>query len=190
MGEGLGAGGTPPGVVNSTLGRRGRFLRAKLFSGSSPPPAPPALRARAMPQIDGQIDMPAIGKFDISQMDAKSSLAAAAALDHIARANREPAGQIICERGHVKNPPRKQQPSWNLPLAMPDERDSSETARRSATISVNRCGQAVPARNRAARITMQDAIGCLATLVRRETRRRGDRRLQFKDRSRCPGPRP
>jgi hypothetical protein len=64
-----------------------------------------------MPQIDGQIDMPAIGKFDISQMDAKSSLAAAAALDHIARANREPAGQVIWKRGHVKillgsnNPP-------------------------------------------------------------------------------------
>jgi hypothetical protein len=77
-----------------------------------------------------------------------------------------------------------------LPLAMPDERDSSETARRSATISVNRCGQGVPARSRAAGITMQDAIGRLATLVRRETGRRGYSRLQFKDRSRCPGPRP
>jgi hypothetical protein len=61
--------------------------------------------------IDGQLDMPAIGKFEISQMDAKSSSTAAAALDHIARAHREPAGQVICEGGHVKillesnNPP-------------------------------------------------------------------------------------
>jgi hypothetical protein len=111
MGEGLGAGGTPPGVVDLTPGRRGRFLRAKLFSGSGPPPAPPALRVRAMCDIDGQLDMPAIGKFEISQMDAKSSSTAAAALDHIARAHREPAGQVICEGGHVKillegnNPP-------------------------------------------------------------------------------------
>ena len=111
MGEGLGAGGTPPGAVDLTPGRRGRFLRAKLFSGSGPPPAPPALRLRAMCDIDGQLDMPAIGKFEISQMDAKSSSTAAAALDHIARAHREPAGQVICEGGHVKillesnNPP-------------------------------------------------------------------------------------
>jgi len=55
-----------------------------------------------MRHIDGQLDMPAIGKFEISQMDAKSSSTSAAALDHIARAYREPAGQIICEGGHVK----------------------------------------------------------------------------------------
>src|SRR5262249_46390270 len=92
MGEGLGAGGTPPGAVDSTRGRSGRFLRAKLFSGSPPPGAPPALHARAMRHIRRQVDMPAVRKFEISQMDAKGSLAAAAALDHVARANREPTG--------------------------------------------------------------------------------------------------
>jgi hypothetical protein len=102
MGEGLGAGGTPPGAVNSTLRRRGGFLSEKLFSGSPPLRAPPPLRARAMRNIDRQVDVPAVGKFEISQMDAKSSLAAGTALDDIASSNREPAGQVICERGHVK----------------------------------------------------------------------------------------
>jgi hypothetical protein len=58
---------------------------------------------------------------------------------------------------------------------MPEQRDSSETAGRSAAISVNPCGQCVPARNRTARI-------CHV--------RRRYRRPQFKNRSRCPGPRP
>jgi hypothetical protein len=56
-----------------------------------------------MRNIDRQVDVPAVGKFEISQMDAKSSLAAGTALDDIASSNREPAGQVICERGHVKS---------------------------------------------------------------------------------------
>jgi len=100
--RGWGLGGTPPGAVNSTLGRRRRFLRAKLFSGCPPPRAPPPLRAPALRNIDRQINVRAVGKFEISQMDAKSSLAPAPALDDIARPNREPAGQVFCERGHVK----------------------------------------------------------------------------------------
>jgi hypothetical protein len=191
MGEGLGAGGTPPGAVDSTLGRHGGFLRAKLFSASGPPRAPPALRALSMRQIDGQIDMPAIGKFDISQMDAKSSLAAAAALDHIACANREPAGQIICERGHPEILLGSNNPRGTCRHQMPEQRDSSETARCSATISVDRCGQGVPARNRAARMTMQDAIGCLlGDALQARTRTARLQAPAFKDRSRCPGPRP
>ena len=55
-----------------------------------------------MRNIDRQVDVPAVGKLEISQMDAKSSLAAATALNDIAGPNREPAGQVICERGHVK----------------------------------------------------------------------------------------
>jgi hypothetical protein len=100
--RGWGLGGTPPGAVRSTRARRRRFLRAKLFSGCPAPRAPPPLRACAMRNIDRQVDMPAIRKFEISQMDAKSSLAAPAALDHIAGPDREPAGQVICERRHVK----------------------------------------------------------------------------------------
>src|SRR5262245_27749191 len=72
--RGWGLRGTPPGAVDSTRGRSGRFLRAKLFSGSPPPGAPPALHARAMRHIRRQVDMPAVRKFEISQMDAKGSL--------------------------------------------------------------------------------------------------------------------
>jgi hypothetical protein len=150
--RGWGLGGTPPGAVHSTLGRRGRFLRAKLFSDCPPPRAPPPLRARAMRNIGRQIDVPAVGKFEISQMDAKSSLAPATALDDIASSNREPAGQIICERGHVKillgsnNPPGTCRHQCQTSATVPRRRGVR------LPISVNRCGQGVPARNRAARI--------------------------------------
>jgi hypothetical protein len=55
-----------------------------------------------MRDIDRQVDVPAVGKFEISQMDAKSSLATGTALDDIASSDREPTGQVMCERGHVK----------------------------------------------------------------------------------------
>src|SRR6266403_1257821 len=188
--RGWGLGGTPSGAVDSTLGRHGGFLPAKLFSASGPPRAPPALRARSMRQIDGQIDMPAIGKFDISQMDAKSSLAAAAALDHIACANREPAGQIICERGHPKILLGSNNPSWNLPPpnARPARQfrdgagfghDFCESlwTRRSRTQP--RCTDDPARRNR----QLGDALQARNRTARLEA-------SAIKDRSRCPGPRP
>jgi hypothetical protein len=145
MGEGLGAGGhsTRRWRLNAQAGRQ--FLGAKLFSARGPPGRTAAVRARPVPQVDRQLDMPAVGKLEISQTDAKTPSASAAALHHVTRADREPAGEIICERSH-HNPPRKQQPSWNLPPPMPDQHDSSETASRPAVIFVNRCGQALPPR--------------------------------------------
>jgi hypothetical protein len=125
MGEGLGAGGhsTRRWRFNAQAGRR--FLSVELFSGR-PRGGAAAARAHPMRQVHWQFHMPAVGKLEISQMDAKTSSASAAALHHVTGADWEPAGEI-CERSH-HNPPRKQQPSWNLPASMPDERDSSETA--------------------------------------------------------------
>jgi len=144
MGEGLGAGGhsTRRWQLNAQAGPAvpGR----ELFSRRGPPVrTAAAVRARPVPQIDRQLDMPTVGKLEISQTDAKTPPASAATLHHVTRADWEPAGEIICERSH-RNPPRKQQPSWNLPPPMPDRHDSSETASRPAVISVNRCGKGLP----------------------------------------------
>jgi len=49
-----------------------------------------------MRQIDRQLDVPAIWKLQISQSDTQTTGIAAAALDHVARSNREPAGKTIC----------------------------------------------------------------------------------------------
>jgi hypothetical protein len=146
MGEGLGAGGW--GALHPALAikRAGRpaVPGRELFSRRGPPVrTAAAVRARPVPQIDRQLDMPAVGKLEISQTDAKTPPASAATLHHVTRADREPAGEIICERSH-RNPPREQPPFWNLPPPMPDQHDSSETASRPAVISVNRCGKALP----------------------------------------------
>ena len=133
MGEGLGAGGHSTRRYAFNARASPRFLSSKLFSSLASPRKAPATRARPVCQIGGQFDVAAIGKLKISQTDAKASLSPAAALDHVARADREPAGEIIWERGHV-NPPRKQQPSGNLAAPMPNQGDSSATGPRFALI--------------------------------------------------------
>jgi hypothetical protein len=45
--------------------------------------------------IDRQLDLATVGKLQISQMDAKSTLASAVALDHVAGTDREPAWKAI-----------------------------------------------------------------------------------------------
>jgi hypothetical protein len=180
--RGWGLGGTPPGAVNSTLGRRGRFLRAKLFSDCPPPRAPPPLRAPAMRNIGRQIDVPAVGKFEISQMDAKSSLAPATALDDIASPNREPAGQVICERGHVKillgsnNPRGTCRHQCQTSATVPRRR---RVRPRFLWIAVDKRSGAQPR--------------CTDLPCNTATWRRSQARLEppaIKDRSRCPGPMP
>ena len=44
--------------------------------------------------------MAAVGKLQVTHVDAQTAVAAAAALDHVAGADREPAGQTICSRTH------------------------------------------------------------------------------------------
>ena len=53
-----------------------------------------------MRNIGRQIDVPAVGKFEISQMDAKDPLGAAMALDYISCADREPVREPLCEGTH------------------------------------------------------------------------------------------
>jgi hypothetical protein len=54
--------------------------------------------------VGRQFDLAAVGKLKISQMDAKPALASAVALDHVAGADREPAGKAIYRRTHQKPP--------------------------------------------------------------------------------------
>jgi len=138
MGEGLGAGGHSTRRYAFNARASPRFLRLKLFSSLAAPRKAPATRARPVRQIGRQFDVSAIGKLQISQTDAKASVAPAAALDHVARADREPAGETVCKRTHeflLEATPR------NFPAPMSKHRDGSETARRQALISVDRCGQ-------------------------------------------------
>jgi hypothetical protein len=59
--------------------------------------------------VDRQFDVAAIRKLQISQTDAKTALPAAAALDHVARADREPAGETVCKGTH-EYPPESKKP--------------------------------------------------------------------------------
>src|SRR5262249_37808913 len=102
--RGWGLGGTPPGAVGSTLRRRPGFLCPKLFSRPCAARGLAAVRARPMGDVGWQLDLPPVGKLEISQMDAEGSLGSAMALDHVACADREPARELICEQTH-DNPP-------------------------------------------------------------------------------------
>jgi hypothetical protein len=57
-----------------------------------------------MRQVDRQFDEAAIRKLQISQTDAKTALPAAAALDHIPRADWKPAGETVCKGTHEYPP--------------------------------------------------------------------------------------
>jgi hypothetical protein len=140
MGEGLGAGGHSTRRYAFNARASPRFLSSKLFSSLASPRKAPATRARPVCQIGGQFDVAAIGKLEISQTDAKASLSPAAALDHVARADREPAGETVCNRTHkYLLEPTTLLGTFRPP--MPDHHDGSETARQQPQISVNRCGQ-------------------------------------------------
>jgi len=140
MGEGLGAGGHSTRRYAFNARASPRFLRLKLFSSLASPGKAPATRARPVCLISRQFEVAAIGKLKISQTDAKASLFPAAALDHVARADREPAGETVCKRTH-EIPPGSNATAGNFPAPMSKHRDGSETARRQAQISVDRCGQ-------------------------------------------------
>jgi len=140
MGEGLGAGGHSTRRYAFNARASPRFLSSKLFSSLASPRKAPATRARPVCQIGWQFDVAAIGKLEISQTDAKASLFPAAALDHVARADREPAGETVCKRTHkYLLEPTTLLGTFRPP--MPDHHDGSETARQQPQISVNRCGQ-------------------------------------------------
>jgi hypothetical protein len=95
MGEGLGAGGhaTRRWRINS-LGAAWFRLAEELFSTTGPT-STPGPRAPAIGRIARQIDLATIGKFEITRADAEPAAVAAATLDHVPRARREPAGETI-----------------------------------------------------------------------------------------------
>jgi hypothetical protein len=96
-----------------------------------------------MRQIGRQFDLAAVRKLQISQTDAKPPLAAGAALDYVARADRKPAGETVCKGTH-EYPPESNTALGNFPAPMSEHRDGSETAWQQAQISVDRCGQRSP----------------------------------------------
>src|SRR5262245_8391104 len=114
MGEGLGAGGHSTRRYCLNAEASIRFLRLKLFSNLAPPGEAPSARARPVRLVDRQFDMAAIRKLQISQSDAKTALPAAAALDHVARADREPAGETVCKGTHEYPPESKKNRAWEL----------------------------------------------------------------------------
>lgn len=96
--RGWGLGGTPPDVSCPTPVRRGGSCPTGLFSRRGPAGGTQPARARPFRQIERQFDVPAVRELQISQMDVEAPFAAAAAFDHVAGTNREPAGQTICLR--------------------------------------------------------------------------------------------
>lgn len=54
-----------------------------------------------MGDVGWELDLPAVGKLKISQMDAQRSFGAATALDHVSCPDREPARETVCEGAHA-----------------------------------------------------------------------------------------
>src|SRR5262252_5187354 len=195
MGEGLGAGGHSTRRYAFNARASPRFLRLKLFSSLASPGKAPATRARPVCLISRQFEVAAIGKLKISQTDAKASLFPAAALDHVARADREPAGETVCKRTH-EIPPGSNAMAGNFPAPMSKHRDGSETARRQAQISVDRCGQGASDPNagqiRNSEVPQGNRVWPTPDASRPVTypRNPGPNASAFKDRSRCPAPKP
>jgi hypothetical protein len=106
--RGWGLGGTPPGVGYLTPDRNGGSCPAKLFSSCGPAAASVCPRTGSLRQIRRQVDreihLAPIGKFQITRMDAKAPFAPAATLDDVAGTHRKSAREAICERTH-DNPP-------------------------------------------------------------------------------------
>jgi len=106
--RGWGLGGTPPGVRYLTFECRRGSYAAKLFSRCCPAAAPTLPHPGPLRQIgrrlDRQIHLASVGKFQITQMDVEAPFAPAAAFDDVARADRKPVGEAICERTHDDPP--------------------------------------------------------------------------------------
>jgi len=189
MGEGLGAGGhstrrcqynarVSAGVSSGqnyfrALARRAAWRRR--------------VRARRAGSTGNSICLPS-GKLEISQMDAKRSPASAAALDDVARADREPAGEITWEQGH-DNPPRN-----FLELAGTNGRRARQFRDRKAP-APDFCESLWTKCSRAARDTFAgrkfpDAVGFFATPCQARAASRATTLLRVKDRNRSPAPMP
>jgi len=54
-----------------------------------------------MGDVGWELDLPAVGKLKISQMDAQRSFGAATALDHVSCPDRELARETVCEGAHA-----------------------------------------------------------------------------------------
>ena len=100
MGEGLGAGGTPPGITYPTRHVSGRFLATKLFSRGRAAARSAAARTGSLRGVARQFHLTAVRKFEISQVDAKATLGPGATFNDVACSNREPTGKTIDKRTH------------------------------------------------------------------------------------------
>src|SRR4051812_27237584 len=100
MGEGLGAGGTPPGVRPPTQQARALFLATPLFSRRGAAARSAAARTGSLRGVARQFHLTAIGKFEISQVNAKAALGPGATFNDVACSHREPTGKTIDKRTH------------------------------------------------------------------------------------------
>jgi hypothetical protein len=98
MGEGLGAGGHATRRYLLNADGTDAFLADELFSSCGPTSRRTAARARPLRRISRQLDMAAIGKLKVSQVDAKPASVTAAAFKHISGADRKTARQTIQRR--------------------------------------------------------------------------------------------
>ena len=78
-----------------TLGARSGLSVLKLFSGCGPT----TTRPRPGGRLSRQVDLAAVRKLQIAQMDAHTPVTAVAALDHIAGAHGEPVGKTVSRYG-------------------------------------------------------------------------------------------
>src|SRR5262249_42799250 len=103
MGEGLGAGGhaTRRRAINLLAGVS--FQSFSNFFSTRPSHARPrtAQRAYRGESADRQVHVPAIWEFEVPRSDAKASIRAAAAFDHVTRSDGKSAGQTVwlCAHG-------------------------------------------------------------------------------------------
>ena len=202
MGEGLGAGGHSTRRYCFNAEPSLQFLRLKLFSNLAPRREAPPARARPVRLVDRQFDVAAIRKLQISQTDAKTALPAAAALDHVARADREPAGETVCKGTH-EYPRESNTTPGNFPA--PNARTPRRFRDSPATVTDfceslwtrSPCPERVRSAARAGGTNSITPRGlsdaCCLTPRDRQPRSRGRSErvfTAFKGRSRCPAPRP
>src|SRR3954470_22559900 len=98
--RGWGLGGTPPGVRHPTQQARAWFLGTRLFSRRGAAARPAAARTGSLRGVARQFHLTAVGKFEISQVDAKATLGPGTTFNDVACSDREPAGKTINKRTH------------------------------------------------------------------------------------------
>jgi hypothetical protein len=104
---------------------REKFL-AVLFSAFGPATPGPTRPPRQIDRQPGtQVQLTPIGKFEISQMDAKSTFRSATAFDDVARADWKPVGETIGVRMHAKPPVESPGRSTNPGLPQGFRRNSA-----------------------------------------------------------------